>query len=68
MVTWPLKLKYRTPGKLLHRTNCDPPEGTWVYTRGIVRVKKGGNSGGVGRVARRRLRWPPGVKQRRRAI
>lgn len=28
------KVKYRRPGRLLHREKIDPPEGTWVYNAG----------------------------------
>lgn len=44
MINWPLKLKYRRPGKILHR-QWDPPEGTRVYSAGRFTAKKGGNSG-----------------------
>lgn len=31
MITIPLKLKYRTPGRFYRRNGIDPPEGTWAY-------------------------------------
>lgn len=70
MILMKLKLKYRQPGAILHRTGIDPPEGTPVFVIGLSskRSKKGGHSGGVGRAGRRGLRWPKGIKQRRKAI
>lgn len=34
----PLKLKYRNPGRLLHR-QFDPPEGTWTFQGGTFKSK-----------------------------
>jgi hypothetical protein len=69
-IEFPLKEKYRQPGRTLRRTGVDPPQGTKVFTIGLSskRSRQGGHSGGVGRAGRRGLRWPPGIKQRRRAI
>lgn len=47
---WPLKLKYRNPGRLLKREKIDPPEGTWVYNAGRFHSKHGGNQGTKGKV------------------
>lgn len=38
------KEKYRRPGKLMHRTAIDPPEGTWTYNAGKF-SRKTSNSG-----------------------
>ena len=44
MITWPLKAKYRLPGRLLHR-QFDPSEGTWVWQAGGQPSKQRTNSG-----------------------
>lgn len=38
------KEKYRLPGRLLHRTNVDPPFGTWTFNAGRF-TRKTSNSG-----------------------
>jgi hypothetical protein len=50
----PLKLKYRSSGKVLHR-GWDPPEGTRVYTAGRFKSKSA-NQGASKKVKGQTLR------------
>lgn len=76
MIFMVLKRKYRQPARLVRREGVDVQDGvpglivTRLFTIGLSskRGRHGGNSGGVGRVARRARRWPPGIRQRRSAI
>lgn len=67
----PLKAKYRFPNHRVRRGDEDSrfTDVTRYFVIGVSssRSKKGGNSGGVGRVVRRRTRWPEGIKGRRKA-
>ena len=66
----PLKLKYRNRNSRLDHGNEDArfKDETRVFSFNYGRGKSGGSSGGVGRKARRALRWPEGIKGRRLAI